>query len=475
MSVGSAPLIVALDGSSGVGRELLGGKGWSIDRMRALGLPVPPAFALTTAVGRVGVGLRDGALRLADDVRRRVRPAVRALEAETGRRFGGERPLLVSVRSGAARSMPGMMDTLLNVGMTDDVERALSACTGETHAADVRRRFAEQFAAVIGRVPPADPWDQLMLAIEAVLASWHSRRAVAYRRDRGIPDDLGTAVTVQAMVFGNLDARSGTGVLFTRDPRTGAGEPYGEWLPRGQGEDLVSGRCDALPLSALASGLSDVHAALLAAGRLLERDGRDVQDIEFTVEAGTLWLLQSRPALRSSEASVRHAVQLCREGILTAEEASARVADVDVDRLLAPRLDPVAVRTARVVARGKPAGPGVGTGLVVTDADEAESRADEGVVLARPTTDPADVPAMALARAVVTEHGGSTSHAAVVCRELAVPCVVGCGAGTLDGLAGRTVTVDGDVGIVYEGVLPVVAAHLDDPDLVTLAAWRERA
>jgi pyruvate, orthophosphate dikinase len=487
------PAVVTLDGRTGASRAVLGGKAWSIEWLRALGLPVPEAFVLTTDVchrfyAAEGMPAADGlpatdvlagrdvtaARDLPADVWPQVSAAMERLEARTGRRFGhGERPLLVAVRSGAAVSMPGMMDTILNLGMTDRVERALAEATGDAgYAADTRRRFAAQFRTIVGRPAPDDPGEQLRLAVLAVLESWRSRRAVRYRRDRGIPEQGGTAVIVQRMVFGNLDARSGTGVLFSRNPLTGSAEPYGEWLPRGQGEEVVSGRSDALPLAALGESMPQVHASLLAAAARLERDGRDVQDVEFTVEAGRLWLLQSRAARCSPEAVVRHSAQLCREGLIGPGEALGRITPEQIEQLLAPRPDPMAVRTARVLARGKPACPGTAVGIVVTDADEAEERADEGVVLARPTTDPDDVPAMSVSRGVVTEHGGSTSHAAVVCRELALPCVVGCGTGTLAGLAGRTVTVDAGLGVIYDGALPIVSpAAPDDPDLITLTGW----
>lgn len=475
MTALQTPPVLVLDGRTGAGRELLGGKAWSIETMRALGIPVPPAFVLTTAVCRRVSDPADGAGQVPADVWTRLPAALAELEAATGRTFArGPRPLLVSVRSGAAVSMPGMMDTVLNLGMTDDVEHALAA-GGRAYAADTARRFREQFAKVVGAPAPEDPWEQLRLAVEAVFASWRSRRAIAYRRDRGIPDDGGTAVTVQAMVFGNLDERSGTGVLFTRDPLTGGPDPYGEWLPLGQGEDVVSGRTDALPLAEMARAMPAAHADLMAAAGTLERHGRDVQDIEFTVEGGTLWLLQTRSAKRSPEAAVRHAVQMCRDGLITPAEAVGRVSAEQIEALLRPRIDPRAAATATVLATGKPACPGLAVGVVVTDGDAAVDRADDGddVVLARPTTDPDDVAAMSVSVAVITEHGGSTSHAAVVCREMGVVCVVGCGSGVLTVLAGRTVTVDGSTGAVYDGALPVLPAATRDshPDLVQLAEW----
>lgn len=463
------PPILVLDAGVAAERGLIGGKAWSIQRMMALGLPVPPAFVITTrAAGTDPV--------LPAEVWDAVPTAVAALEARTGRRFGaGPRPLLVSVRSGAATSMPGMMDTVLDLGITDEVERVLAQQEGAADfAADTHRRFREQFEKVVGTPPPTDPWEQLRRAIAAVLGSWNSPRAISYRDSRGLSHDGGTAVTVQAMVFGNLDDRSGTGVLFTRNPLTGGAEPYGEWLPRGQGEDVVSGRCDARPLTDLETALPQVHTDLLAAAARLEADGADVQDIEFTVESGVLWLLQSRAAKRSPEAVVRHAVLLTREGLITESQALDRVSPENVRTLLSPHLDPAEAAAAPVLATGKPACPGLAAGVVVTDTGEALERAyrGEAVILARPTTDPDDVAAMAVAVAVITELGGSTSHAAVVCRELAVPCVVGCGAGTLATLDGRTATVDAAAGSVYPGELTIVpATAADDPDIALLTRW----
>ncbi len=473
--MGTVTDVLVLDGTTGADKQLLGGKAWSIEKMRALGIPVPPAFVLTTEVCRRFYA--DGGV-VPSEVLAALPDAMAGLEKATGRSFGGgDRPLLVSVRSGAAISMPGMMDTVLNLGMTDDVQSALEAADPE-YAADTRRRFVEQFAKVVGRPAPEDPWDQLHAAIEAVFSSWQSDRAQCYRRKRGIPDDGGTAVTVQAMVFGNLDDRSGTGVLFSRNPLTGAAEPYGEWLPRGQGEDVVSGRADALPLATIAETMPEAHAALMTATDRLERDGRDVQDIEFTVENGTLWLLQTRAAKRSPEAAVRLAVLLHREGLITQAEALGRVSAEQVEALPRPRIDPAAIGDASVLATGKPACPGIAIGVVVIDAEEAEDRADpahgpgEHVVLARPTTDPDDVGGMSASKAVLTELGGSTSHAAVVCRELGVACVVGCGIGSVTALAGQIVTVDGAAGAVYAGALPVVeASTVDDSDLAQLTEW----
>ncbi len=462
-----------LDGRSELSRELIGGKAFSIQTMTSMGIPVPPAVVVTTDVCR---DYHRDNRTLPDGLWDELAHAMTYLEEGTGRRFGDPgKPMLVSVRSGAAISMPGMMDTILNLGFDDDIETALAAETGDApFAADTRRRFAEQFRSVTGEEPPAQPIEQLHLAVRAVLDSWHSPRAMSYRNSRGIPDDGGTAVTVQAMVFGNLDDQSGTGVLFTRNPLSGHVDPYGEWLTRGQGEDVVSGRVDAQPLDTLKSAMPDVHQQLMEAAAAIERHGRDVQDIEFTVESGRLWLLQSRSAKRSPQAALRSAVHLQREGIITVDEVLARITVDHVRTLLTPQLDPAQAAATVPVASGKPACPGIATGVVVTDPDEAEDMADDGVdvILARVTTDPNDVAAMSSSVAVLTELGGSTSHAAVVCREMAVPCIVGCGLGTVTALAGQTVTVDATNGTVHPGALTVLEPVPESDDaLQTVTSW----
>jgi pyruvate, orthophosphate dikinase len=478
-------------------RDLVGGKAWSLWRMASLGLRVPPAFVVTTqactAYFADGEGLPDG---LDDE----LAAGIRALEGELGRTFGGgERPLLVSVRSGAAVSMPGMMDTILDLGMNDDVEAALAAETGDAaFAAEVHRRFCgfygrqvlgcteeledlPDLGAVRGALAddvgcdvPADPRAQLRAAVAAVFASSRSRRAVAYRRHWGIPDDLGTAVTVQAMVFGNLDEDSGTGVLFTRSPVDGSRDPYGEYLPRGQGEDVVSGRVTPQPLTHLAEHQPAVHEELLVAAGRLDTEGRDAQDIEFTVQHGELFLLQSRPAKRTARAAVCIARALVHDGTLTPGEAVRRVSAEQVTHLLRPVTDPEARAGATVLATGAPASPGVATGVVVGTADEAA--ASPGAILARHTTSPEDIHGMIAAAAVITEVGGTTSHAAVVGRALDVPCVVGCGDDVVGRLVGRTVTVDATTGHVYDGEVATHAVdECQDADLVELTAWAEAA
>ncbi len=473
----------AVSGSALPDRRLVGGKAWSIAHMQSLGLPTPPAFAVTTEACLEYQ--RNGTMP--DGLESELQAGMRWLERRSGRRFGhDENPLLVAVRSGAAISMPGMMDTLLNLGISQANLPALAAESGDAaFARDTYRRFLQLYAEVVlgtdcpdlkrdeglgawrARIErharqaiPGDPMLQLHAAVRAVFDSWNSRRARRYRKHHGISEDLGTAVTVQLMVFGNLDDQSGTGVLFSRNPLDGAPAPYGEYLRRAQGEDVVSGKRTPESLDDLHAQSPRLHAQLLAAAGRLEESNREVQDVEFTVERGTLYLLQSRTAKRAPAAAVRIAVDMQREGAIDIGEAISKVTPAQVRSLLSPRLTARAA-SATPVATGNGVSPGVGTGVVVNSADEAERRAKQGedVILATATTCPDDVHGMIAARAVVTEFGGSTSHAAVVGRSLGLPCVVGCGAGAVTSLGGETVTVDGGAGRIYPGIL-----EIDCPD-----------
>jgi pyruvate,orthophosphate dikinase len=492
-----ADRVVVLDGSAVPDREVVGGKGRSIAEMLSLGLPVPPAFCLPIEECRRFLA-GDGELE--EETWRSVLAGVAYVEERLGRRFGDPaRPLLVSVRSGAAVSMPGMMDTVLNLGITDEVEEALAEASGDrAFARSTHCRFIHQFGhTVLGadldepgedatpsevaeaverdtdETVPTDPHEQLRAVIKTVFRSWTSRRAKAYRRHWGIPEDGGTAVIVQAMVFGNLGERSGTGVLFTRDPLSGEPTPYGEWLAGGQGEDVVSGTHDPKPLKALATEMPAVHERLLDSARRLERENGDVQDVEFTVERGELYLLQTRSAKRSPPAAVRTAVDLAEEGLIETGEAVGRVSAEQLASVLAPRLAADAAAAAEVVAHGVAACPGVAAGVAVADSDAAAAH-DGDAVLVRPTTSPEDVSGMIAARAVVTERGGSTSHAAVVTRALGRPSVVGVGEGVTDGLAGRELTVDGSAGVVYAGLLPTEEVDpAEVPGLARLLEWAE--
>ena len=465
-----------LSGEANHPRLLLGNKGHGIDAMGRHKLPVPPAFCITTEVGVKYLAEPKATMdAIWDDVLDRMS----WLEAETSRTFGrGPRPLLVSVRSGATHSMPGMMDTILDLGMNDAVEQALAAAGAwpgaQAFARDTRRRFTRMYQRIVGgsESVPADPYAQLRAGIEAVFASWNSPRAVAYRAHYGLDDRGGTAAVVQAMVFGNQGPNSGAGAFFSRNPITGANEPFGEWLPGGQGDDVVSGLADVEPITALRDEQPVVYDELMDAARRLERLGSDVQEIEFTVEDGKLWLLQTRAAERSAHAAVRLALQLRREGLIDDAETLRRVTPAHVATLLLPALQPETRLAAPLLAKGLPACPGVVSGKAYTAVDEALDAADRGehVILVRDHTKPEDVPGMLAAQGIVTEVGGAASHAAVVSRELGRVAVVGCGHGVAASLAGKQITADGNEGEVREGNLSLSACSDNDtPELRELA------
>ncbi len=489
--------VLQLDGREMPSREHIGGKAWSVARMLNLGLRVPPAFVLPVRECRAYL---DSAKMLDEGLWESVIGGIAYLEQVTGRTFGDpESPLLVSVRSGAAVSMPGMMDTVLNLGVTDQVEEGLARRTGDIeYARDTHARFCHQYGEIVlkagldsyetglvaeqvrqhvladtGLEIPQEPLAQLRGAICAVFDSWNSSRAKAYRRHWDIEEVGGTAVTVQAMVFGNLGERSGTGVLFTRNPLSGEPNPYGEWLAGGQGDDVVGGTHAVQDMTRLHEVMPEVHAELLEWAAVLEVENREVQDIEFTIEEGRLYLLQTRSAKRSPQAAIRIAVDLVDEGVITPEEAVFRVTPEQVRSVLLPRLNPEHSETHRI-ASGEPACPGVACGIGVVDPDEAvrRSAAGESVVLVRPTTSPNDVHGMIAAVAVVTDLGGATSHAAVVTRALGRPSVVGVGHGVAEGLVGKLLTVDGEAGHVYEGRMPLIEMRVeDDPWVSRFAEW----
>ncbi|MBV9350038.1 MAG: pyruvate, phosphate dikinase [Mycobacterium sp.] len=463
--------MLVLDGGAKQPRETLGNKGYGIDVMYGHGLPVPPAFCITTDVG--ARYLAEPQMTM-DAVWNDVLDRISWLEAETSRTFGGgSRPLLVSVRSSAARSMPGMMDTVLDLGIDDAVEEALAALSTCAFARDTRQRFTRMYRRVLpGSDVVADPYAQLRTAIEAVFASWNSPRALAYRAHHGVDDGGGTAVVVQAMVFGNLGSNSGAGVLFSRNPISGADERFGEWLPGGQGDDVVSGTFDVEPIAALRHEQPWVYDELIAAADTLERLEAEVQEIEFTVEEGKLWLLQTRAAERSAQAAVRLALQLRREGLIDDAETLRRVTPAHVETLLLPTLQPETLLAAPLLAKGLPACAGVVSGRAYTEVERALEAADAGedVILVRNHTSPDDVHGMLAARGIVTEVGGASSHAAVVSRELGRVAVVGCGHGVTEALAGKLVTVDGNSGEVREGILELSAwSEENTPELHELA------
>ncbi|MGW5520560.1 pyruvate, phosphate dikinase [Nocardia africana] len=471
----SSPLpdVVALDGLTPGTKEALGGKAYSINKMRRLGLPVPPAFALPT---HVCSKYHDSVRTLPESVWQQVLQQLRELERQTGRRFGaGPSPLLVSVRSGAAQSMPGMMDTVLNLGLTPELRDTLAAETGDPEwAADTWNRFRASYAAIVtkqpGSEPPADPYQQLRAAIGAVFDSWTNERVRAYRERHGLGTGGGTAVTVQAMVFGNRDELSGTGVMFSRDPATGAARLYGEWLARAQGEDVVSGEKTPSPLDTLRTERPSLYDELAHIASTLEAEHADLVDIEFTVESDRLYVLQCRAGKRSPMAAVRIAVDLVRAGAIDKDEALRRITAEQAHKIA----ETGSVNSDReVLASGIAAGPGIAVGRAVTDLDTARQLAGEGVpvILVRPATAPDDVPVMFESAAVVTEFGGATSHAALVCREIGLPCVVGCGQGTMATLEGRTITVDGIAGKVFEGDATATGAVEQDEYLTELVSY----
>ncbi|HEX3265302.1 MAG TPA: pyruvate, phosphate dikinase [Candidatus Limnocylindrales bacterium] len=458
--------------------QLVGGKAANLGVMaRELGLPVPPGFVITTATCRefLAGGWPDG---LDDE----IRGAMAVVERRLGRRFGDPAdPLLVSVRSGAPVSMPGMMDTILNVGATAATEPGLAAFAGPAFGADCRRRLATMFRDVVGGgEPPDDPWEQLRLATEAVFRSWNSERARAYRSREAVPEDLGTAVTVQAMVFGNRDSESATGVAFTRNPATGERELYGDVLFGAQGEDVVAGTHRTDPISALDDRLPAVAAELRADADRLERHYADLCDIEFTIETATLWLLQVRVGKRSPEAALRIAVEMAEEPAFPLDRAGAvrRVAALLADP---PRRTTQGAGGDAPLAQGLPASPGVGSGRIATDPSTAVALADAGepVVLVREETSPDDVHGMARANAILTSRGGIASHAAVVARGWGIPAVVGAEAVRVlgDGIMvdGRSIgtsellTVDGGTGEVFLGAVERESVVV--PEAATLLRW----
>ena len=458
---------------------LIGGKAANIATMISeLHLPVPPAFTIGTEACRTY--LREGWPAGLDD---EIREHMLRIERSVGRRFGDPAdPLLVSVRSGAPVSMPGMMDTILNLGLNDATQRGLATAAGDPgFAADCRARFDREYREIVGsdRVPD-DPWTQLRLAIEAVFQSWNSDRARTYRTREGIPDDLGTAVTVQAMVFGNRGADSGTGVLFTRNPATGEPILYGDIMFNAQGEDVVAGTHRTEPIRVLDERMPDVARELRASAARLERHHADLCDIEFTIERGKLWMLQCRVGKRSPQAALRVAVDMAQDpGFpLTRAEAVRRVAGL----LAHPPVETVRPGdTARALTRGLPASPGIACGEIVTSADAAVEAAEAGrtVILVRSETSPDDVHGMAKAAGILTATGGLASHAAVVARGWGIPAVVAAdavevesGVVTIGGrtfAAGEVITIDGTTGEVFAGA--VAGTPLEVPEAATLLGW----
>jgi pyruvate,orthophosphate dikinase len=495
------------DESSEGGRDLLGGKGIGLAEMTQLGIPVPAGFTITTDACRAFMASGGQVEGLDEEVAEHLA----RLEEQTGKRFGdADDPLLVSVRSGAAISMPGMMDTILNVGLNDESVRGLARSTGnEEFARDCYRRLIQMFGETVDDIPhesfsvddsveqareiyeretgrgfPQDAREQLRRAITAVFDSWNSSRAQVYRRMYGISDKLGTAVNVVQMVFGNKGDDSATGVCFTRDPSTGEQGVYGEYLVNAQGEDVVAGTRTPQPLAELRKRMPEAYDELLETMGALERHYRDMQDIEFTVEEQRLYLLQTRTAKRTAAAAIKAAVDMTAEGLIEREEAVARIDPTQLDQLLHPRLDPDA--EFEVAAQGLNASPGAACGKIVLDADSAEERgkAGEPVILVRWETTPDDIHGLIQAKGVLTAHGGMTSHAAVVARGMGKPCVAGCEGLDIDTGArtirigghelseGDVITIDGGTGRVIVGEVPLVAPAINE-DFETILAWAD--
>jgi len=514
-------------------KALLGGKGANLGDMTRLGVPVPPGFTVTTeacnaylaAGGRFPEGMWEQELE-----------ALRRVEERTGKRFGDPTmPLLVSCRSGAKFSMPGMMDTILNIGLNDEVADGLIALTADPRFVyDVYRRLVQMFGSVVLGVPdevfeavitarrkaagasvdaelkaedwkeitrkfkeivktytgkpfPDDPFEQLRLATEAVFKSWNGKRAVDYRNASGISHDLGTAVNIQTMVFGNMGDDCATGVAMSRNATTGEDRLEGDFLVNAQGEDVVAGIRQTQPLEELAELMPDVYAEFEAIAKRLERHYKNMQDMEFTVEHGKLWILQTRDGKRTAQAEVRIAVDMVHEGLIDRDEAVRRVKPEQVDFFLHPQFQAAALRSAKVLASGLNVSPGAAVGDVAFDADTAERWAKEGrdVIMVRPETKPDDVHGMLAAQGILTSSGGRTSHAALVARQFGKPAVVGVAAlqidldkrqmsvGDIVIKEGEPISIDGSTGHVYLGRLPTVVPDISNRYLAELLGWAD--
>ncbi|MBL8672678.1 MAG: pyruvate, phosphate dikinase [Alphaproteobacteria bacterium] len=529
------------EGGSGL-KNLLGGKGANLAEMSNIGLPVPPGFTVTT---EVCTHYYASGNTYPAELAAQVMAGVAHIEAIVGAKFGDPRnPLLVSVRSGARVSMPGMMDTVLNLGLNDLTVEGLAAKGGDARFAyDSYRRFIQMYADVVlgmehgvfedvlehrkadkgvegdtelgaedwkwvvaaykekveeelGRPFPQDPAEQLWGAVGAVFKSWMNQRAITYRRLHDIPEAWGTAVTVQAMVFGNMGEDCATGVAFTRDPSTGENAFYGEYLINAQGEDVVAGirtpqsitiagrKRSGSTLPSMEESMPAVYAELARVRLVLEKHYREMEDIEFTVQRGKLYMLQTRTGKRTTAAALKIAVDMAREGLITQDEAVLRIDPAALDQLLHPTLDPKAKK--QVIARGLPASPGAASGIVAFSADEAESLAEKGqaVILVRNETSPEDIHGMHAAKGILTTRGGMTSHAAVVARGMGRPCVSGSGeirvdekggfltAGGVTVKRGETITIDGSKGEVMLGTVPTVQPELSG-DFATLMGWAD--
>jgi len=520
-------------------RALLGGKGANLGDMTRLGVPVPPGFTITTEACNAYLANN---MQFPEGMWDETLAALKEVERQTGKTFGGsDNPLLVSCRSGAKFSMPGMMDTVLNIGLNDQTAEAMVRLTNnERFVWDSYRRLVQMFGSVVLGLPdeafedpmedfkaergakldtdltaddlkeltqmfkriiqrgkgfpfPEDPFEQMRLAIEAVFKSWNGRRAVDYRRAAGIPDDLGTAVNIVTMVFGNMGNDSGTGVAFTRNPATGEKEMYGDYLINAQGEDVVAGIRNTKKITELEKDMPDAYRQFLDIANKLEKHYRDVQDVEFTIERGKLWMLQTRSGKRTAQAAVKVAVDMVKEGLITKEEAVLRVTPENVDTLLHPQFVEASIKSAKqsgkMIATGVNASPGAAVGQIYFDADTAEEMGKnhkQDVIMVRPFTKPDDVHGMLAAKGILTSEGGATSHAAVVARQFGVPCVVGASAVRIDldrrvmnvnGQVireGEWISINGTTGEVYLGKIDMVVPSLEEQkDLLTLLEWAD--
>ena len=513
-------------------KEILGGKGANLAEMTRIGLPVPFGFTISTQACN---NYYEAGKQISEEVKEQILSALATLEEESGKKLGDtSNPLLVSVRSGAVHSMPGMMDTVLNLGMNDDTVEGVAKLTGNPRFAyDSYRRFIQMFSNVVLEIDgfffeqyleetrdkkgykadpeltaedwkeviagykeivkkhnktdfPQDPKEQLFLSINAVFDSWNNQRAIVYRRLNKIPGHLGTAVNIQSMVFGNMGNDSGTGVAFTRNPSTGEAELYGEYLINAQGEDVVAGIRTPQEIHILKQDMPEVYEKFTATCDLLEKHYKDMMDIEFTVERGVLYMLQCRVGKRTAQAAIRIAVEMVKEGVIDKKTALLRVDPDQLNQLLHSRIDDSADRL--VLAKGLPASPGAATGSVVFDADEAEKLGNDGkkVILVRPETTPDDIHGIVSAQAIVTSRGGMTSHAAVVARGMGKACICGCEALKIDLNArqfsigdttvqyGDIITIDGTTGEIMLGEIPMIAPELSD-EFQLLLTWADEA
>ncbi len=517
------------DGNASM-KEILGGKGAQLSEMTRLQLPVPPGFVITTEVCRSYLKVPDKE-EFMKSLEERVLVFLKKLESKTGRTLGSEeKPLLVSVRSGAPISMPGMMDTILNLGVNEQTVEGLAKETNPRFAFDCYRRFLQMFGEVVLDIAktafdqiiddvkeesdveldsevtaegwkivvnrfkhlltivdeqiPDDPFKCLMMAIEAVLGSWNNKRAITYRRLNNIPHNMGTAVNVQVMVFGNTGFRSGTGVVFTRNPSTGENLLYGEWLPNAQGEDVVAGVRTPHPISTLGKDFPEAAKELEAIAKRLEEHFGDVQDMEFTIQDDKLFILQTRTGKRTGAAAIKILVDYVHEGKISKEKALLKAQPNQITQLLHPYVDPEA--DTKPVAKGLPASPGAASGRVVLDPDKAEKLAAEGtkVILVRTETTPDDIHGVIASQGVLTSRGGMTSHAAVVARGMGKPCIAGCSAIDIDESSncfrineevvweGTKITIDGSSGEVIIGDAPLIEPELTG-ELAEILNWAD--